>query len=157
MNTVTHIEELSSDSALIMLNAAQQQANELGVTVCISVVGPQGVPLARLRMNGAPLHCIDYADDKAYTAVSFKRPTHEWTERVADQPLNSPQNRVQQALAKHPRMLMLGGGLPVRQVPDSDHAVFTAQVVGAVGVSGASVEHDIQCAQAAISALLSQD
>jgi len=141
-NPTHSLQELSADSALQMLIAAKEQAEALGVAVCISVVGSQGIPLARLRMNGAPLHSIDYAEDKAYTAVSFKCPTHEWDQRLSAHP------GVQQALAGHPRMLMLGGGLPVTLNPHADN---TAQIVGAVGVSGASVDQDIQCAEAAIS------
>ncbi|WP_221801504.1 GlcG/HbpS family heme-binding protein [Oceanobacter mangrovi] len=139
------IQELSADSALAMLQAARAKAGELGVAVCISVVGPQGLPLASLRMNGAPLHSIDYAANKAYTAVSFKRPTHEWDQRLANQ------TDIKQALASHPRMLMLGGGLPV-QLPASVDA--NTPVIGAVGVSGASVQQDIECAEAAVSAAL---
>lgn len=156
-NTLTHdLQELSTDSALLMLSAAKAMAEQLGVRVCISIVGCQGVPLARLRMNGAPLHCVDFADDKAYTAVSFQKPTHFWDERVANQPPDSPQKRVQQALASHPRMLMLGGGVPVRLDPETNSTQLssTARILGAVGVSGASVEQDIQCAEAAVSVLL---
>ncbi|OPX56431.1 Uncharacterized conserved protein GlcG, DUF336 family [Oceanospirillum multiglobuliferum] len=164
------LHELSCDSALTMIQAAKQKAEQLGLAICVSVVGPQGLPLASIRMNGAPLHSITLAEDKAYTAVSFKRPTHEWDERLASQP------KVQQALATRDRFTMLGGGLPIRLTLSSalttDSELTTSLeftpgsnsigsltestvLVGAVGVSGGSVQQDIECAEAAIAALLS--
>lgn len=152
------LHELSTDSALTMLQAAKQKAEQLGINICISVVGPQGIPLASIRMNGAPLLSASLAEDKAYTAVSFNRATHEWDERLASQP------KVQQALGQRDRFTMLGGGLPVN-VPaasssdtsyDSDSTgslTASSLLVGAVGVSGGAVHQDIECAEAAIAAL----
>lgn len=152
------LHELSTDSALTMLQAAKQKAEQLGINICISVVGPQGIPLASIRMNGAPLLSASLAEDKAYTAVSFNRATHEWDERLASQP------KVQQALGQRDRFTMLGGGLPVN-VPaasspdtsyDSDSTgslTSSSLLVGAVGVSGGAVHQDIECAEAAIAAL----
>ncbi|WP_036534412.1 GlcG/HbpS family heme-binding protein [Oceanobacter kriegii] len=149
MTTSHLLHELSEDAALTMLSAVRAHAQQLGVAVCIAIVGPQGLPILRFRMQGAPLHSAEYADDKAYTAASFKRPTHQWDERLEAHP------KVQQALAGHPRMLMLGGGVPVL-MPITDPAetgITNDVLLGAIGVSGASVEQDIQCAEAAIAAL----
>ncbi|WP_086480415.1 GlcG/HbpS family heme-binding protein [Oceanospirillum sanctuarii] len=149
------LHELSTDSALSMLQAAKQKAEQLGIKVCISVVGPQGITLASIRMNGAPLLSASLAEDKAYTAVSFNRATHEWDERLASQP------KVQQALGQQDRFTMLGGGLPVN-VPADDTGkdsgstgslTSSSLLVGAVGVSGGAVHQDIECAEAAIAAL----
>lgn len=152
------LHELSTDSALTMLQAAKQKAEQLGINICISVVGPQGIPLASIRMNGAPLLSASLAEDKAYTAVSFNRATHEWDERLASQP------KVQQALGQRDRFTMLGGGLPVNAPAasssdtsyDSDSTgslTSSSLLVGAVGVSGGAVHQDIECAEAAIAAL----
>ncbi|OOV88185.1 GlcG/HbpS family heme-binding protein [Oceanospirillum linum] len=156
------LHELSTDSALVMLQAAKRKAEQLGIRVCISVVGPQGIPLASIRMNGAPLLSASLAEDKAYTAVSFNRATHEWDQRLAEQP------KVQQALGQRDRFTMLGGGVPVN-VPattaltpasdtgyDSDSTgslTASSLLAGAVGVSGGAVHQDIACAEAAIAAL----
>lgn len=160
--TTRTLHELSSDSALLMLAAAKAKAEQLGIRICISVVGPQGIPLANLRMNGAPLHSVSLAEDKAYTAVSFNRATHEWDERLASQP------KVQQALGQRDRFTMLGGGLPVN-IPaetlsgaasdtgndsgSTGSLTASSFLVGAVGVSGGAVHQDIECAEAAIAAL----
>ena len=150
------LHELSSDSALSMLQAAKQKAEQLGIKICISVVGPQGITLASIRMNGAPLLSASLAEDKAYTAVSFNRATHEWDERLASQP------KVQQALGQRDRFTMLGGGLPVNVPADDDTGkdsgstgslTSSSLLVGAVGVSGGAVHQDIECAEAAIAAL----
>jgi len=107
---------------------------------------------------------LSLAEDKAYTAASFSRGTHEWDERLADQP------KVQQALGQRDRFIMLGGGLPV-MIPaeqalshsstglsidytrDGEASTQARVLIGAVGVSGGSVHQDIECAQAAIDAL----
>ncbi|WP_084632058.1 GlcG/HbpS family heme-binding protein [Oceanospirillum maris] len=141
MLSVQTLHELSADSALLMLQAAKQKAEQLGVAVCISIVGTQGIPLASIRMNGAPLLSISLAEDKAYTAVSFNRATHEWDEHLTNQP------KIQQALGQRDRFTMLGGGLPV-----TTHLEKGA-LVAAIGVSGGAVHQDIECAQAAINAL----
>lgn len=155
--TVQTLHELSCDAALTMIQAAKQKAEQLGVAFCIAIVGPQGTPLASIRMNGAPLHSISLAEDKAYTAVSFKRPTDEWDARLASQP------KVQQALAMRDRFTMLGGGFPIWLATDSEltpgsngtgSLTDSTVLVGAIGVSGGSVQQDIECAQAAIAALM---
>ena len=56
------------------------QAIEVGPDV--RVVDASGLLAAFLRMPGAPLHSVDIAIDKAYTAVSFGLPTHQWTEAL---------------------------------------------------------------------------
>ncbi|MNO10177.1 hypothetical protein D3C81_2338650 [compost metagenome] len=48
-------------------------------------------------------------------------------------------------LALRPRMVLFGGGVPVK---------VEGAVVGAFGVSGASAEQDEQCAQAGVNAIL---
>ncbi|EGD02332.1 hypothetical protein B1M_22017, partial [Burkholderia sp. TJI49] len=49
--------------------AAAQAAERLGVRVNVAVVDAGGLLAAFVRMPGAPLHSIDIAIDKAYTAA----------------------------------------------------------------------------------------
>jgi uncharacterized protein GlcG (DUF336 family) len=127
-------------------NAAQQavqgatrKALELGVRINVSVVDVGGNLLAFLRMNGAPLHSISISEDKAYTAVSFGLATSKWSEV-----LSVHSEAVRQGLPMRPRFVMFGGGLPIR-VAD--------ELVGGIGVSGASEEQDEQCAQAGLAVI----
>ena len=68
---------------------AAQAAEQLGVRVNVAVVDASGLLAAFVRMPGAPLHSIDIAIDKAYTAA------------------------VQQGLVLRPRFVAFGGGLPI--------------------------------------------
>ena len=118
---------------------AAGRAQELDVRVNIAVVDAGGNLTAFLRMPGAPLHSIDIAVDKAYTAASFGLPTSQWS--VA---LLSHSEAVRQGIVRRPRFIAFGGGLPIIE---ADHRI------GGIGVSGGSEEQDEQCAQAGLHAL----
>ncbi|WP_342764523.1 heme-binding protein [Haladaptatus sp. R4] len=89
-------------------------------------------------MDDALLASIDIAQNKAYSAVSLKMPTHELAN--ASQPNES-------LFGIHStnddRIVIFGGGYPLRV--DGD-------VVGAVGVSGGAVEEDRTVAEAGVEA-----
>jgi uncharacterized protein GlcG (DUF336 family) len=118
--------------------AAAQKAVELGARVNVSVVDTAGLPVAFLRMAGAPLHSISLCEDKAYTAVSFGIPTSAWAEE-----LKNHSEAVRQGLLQRPRAALFGGGVPI---------VIDGVLAGAIGVSGASEQQDEQCAKAGLAA-----
>lgn len=118
------------------VEGAVLKALDLGIKVNVSVVDTGGNPLAFLRMNGAPLHSISISEDKAYTAVSFGLATSEWANE-----LKAHSDAVRQGLPLRPRFVMFGGGLPIRR---------NGELVGAIGVSGASEQQDEECAQAGL-------
>ncbi len=130
----------------ISLHAAQQVANavieeavRLGISVNAAVVDRAGTLIAFLRMPEASLHSVETAMDKAYTAASFRFPTSQWPDALASFPAV-----VQQNILQRPRLVVFGGGIPIE---------VEGEVVGAIGVSGASAEQDEQCAAAGIAAL----
>jgi uncharacterized protein GlcG (DUF336 family) len=133
----------------ITLAAAQQalaagiaEAERMGVAVSVAVVDAGGVLRAFARMNGAEIAGEVLAVDKAYTAVAHRTPTAELGA------LAQPGGELFGLQANgHGRYVMFGGGVPVT---DGD-----GTVVGAVGVSGATVGEDIACAEAARTALRS--
>lgn len=126
-------------AAATAARAAVAHAESLGAAVNVAVVDASGTLAAFLRMPGAPLHSIDIAIDKAYTAVSFGLPTHQWTEA-----LQSHSAAVREGIVLRPRFVAFGGGLPI---------VEAGQRIGAIGVSGGSEEQDQQIAQAGLTAL----
>ena len=126
-------------AAHAMTQAAARHAQQLGVRINIAVVDSSGNLAAFLRMPGAPLHSIDIAVDKAYTAASFGLATSGWS-----QALRLHSEAVRQGLVLRPRFVAFGGGLPI---------VEDGQRVGAIGVSGGSEDEDEQCAQAGLRAL----
>ena len=126
----------SAQSAVV---AAVNAATAMGVRVNVAVVDASGILAGFLRMPGAPLHSIDIAIDKAYTAVSFGLPTARWTEV-----LQSHSAAVREGLVQRPRFVAFGGGIPI---------VEGGQCIGAIGVSGGSEQQDEQIAHAGLVAL----
>ena len=119
--------------------AAVQAALDMGACVNVAVVDAGGLLAAFLRMPGAPLHSLDIAIDKAYTAVSFGLPTHQWAEALQG---HSP--AVREGIVLRPRFVAFGGGLPI---------VEAGARIGAIGVSGGSEAQDQAIAQAGLAAL----
>jgi uncharacterized protein GlcG (DUF336 family) len=96
------------------------------------VIDIDGATIAALRGDGAGIHTLDSAHDKAYTAASFKRDTIALAERKAE--IGD--------LMKLPHLLFFGGGVVIK-VGD--------EVVGAIGASGApGAKLDDACAHAGI-------
>ncbi|MDO8315178.1 MAG: heme-binding protein [Rugosibacter sp.] len=121
------------------VKAAIEKAVAMGLRVNAAVVDRGGLLVAFLRMPGAPLHSIDIAIDKAYTAAGFGMPTGMWHEA-----LKAHSEAVQQGVPLRPRFTAFGGGLPI---------IVDGQIIGGIGVSGALEDEDTECAQAGLKAL----
>ena len=119
--------------------AAVRAAEARGACVNVAVVDASGLPAAFLRMPGAPLHSVQIAIDKAYTAASFGLATSRWTEA-----LQTHSAAVREGLTLQPRFVGFGGGLPL---------VESGQRIGGIGVSGGSEEQDEAIARAGLAAL----
>lgn len=126
-------------AALAAAQAAVQAAQQLDRRVNVAVVDASGTLAAFLRMPGAPLHSVEIAIDKAYTAAGFGLPTSRWTEVLAG---HSP--AVREGLVQRPRFVAFGGGLPLLE-----HGT----PIGAIGVSGASEDEDEHIARAGARAI----
>ncbi|MBA1148776.1 heme-binding protein [Ectothiorhodospiraceae bacterium WFHF3C12] len=120
------------------VRGAVDRADGLGLRINVAVVDAAGLPMAFLRMSGAPLHSIGIAEDKAYTAASFGLSTAAWDDVVGDNAA------LRQGLSQRPRLVMFGGGLPV---------VVDGECVGGIGVSGGSETEDEECARAGLRAI----
>nr|WP_175801643.1 heme-binding protein [Burkholderia anthina] len=118
--------------------AAAEAAERLGVRVNVAVVDAAGLLAAFVRMPGAPLHSIDIAIDKAYTAASFGLSTGAWHDALA-----THSDAVRQGLVLRARFVAFGGGLPI---------VDDGALIGGIGVSGGSEAQDEQCAHAGLDA-----
>lgn len=137
LSVVQH--NLSWQAAHAAAGAAAEAAAQMGVLVNIAVVDCSGLPAAFVRLPGAPLHSIDIAKDKAYTAVGFGLATSRWHGVLAQH-----SEAVREGLPQRPRFVGFGGGLPI---------VINGQRVGGIGVSGGSEEEDEIIAQAGLHAL----
>ena len=122
-----------------MVEAAVAKANSLGVPQVVAILDESGLLKAFCRMDGAPLISIEVSQNKAYTAL-LGAPSQDFFNRIKDDPALL-------AGAPHiPRIAVFGGGLPI---------MVDGAVVGGIGVSGASVEQDVACAQAGLDAIAS--
>jgi len=126
---------ISEEMADKIINEAIKKAKELGVNVSIAIVDDGGNLKAFKRMDNAPLLTIEIAIDKAWTAVSFGIPTHEWYNMLKDNP------PLAMGFPKVPRLIVFGGGFPI---------VHKGQVIGGIGVSGGSSEQDMEIAKHAL-------
>jgi uncharacterized protein GlcG (DUF336 family) len=119
--------------------AAVAEAERVDVRVCVAVVDSAAHLVAFARMNRAPLLCIQISQDKAFSVASFGGlPTSEWWSLLESDPA------LRHGIVKTDRLIVFGGGVPL---------VVNGQVVGAIGVSGASSEQDAQIASAGAAGL----
>ncbi len=126
------------DKATKMISAAEQKAVEIGCPMVIAVVDEGGNLVAQHRMDGALLASITISRDKAYTSVALKMST----EKAAT--LTQPgQSLFGLNTTDGSRLVIFGGGIPI---------IENGQVIGAIGVSGGSVEQDVTVAKAGLAA-----
>jgi uncharacterized protein GlcG (DUF336 family) len=102
-------------------------------TITAVVVDSDGVTQALIRGDGAGIHTVQGAHDKAFTAVSYGRAGSE-TQKVY---LASPPQGV---ILKEPYLIPGDGGLPIK---------IGNEVVGALGVSGSPGKDEV-CGNAAL-------
>ena len=121
------------------VRASVAYAQALGVAVNVAVVDVSGVQVAFLRMPGAPLHSIDIAIDKAYTAASFGLATSQWHKALQEH-----SQAVREGIVLRPRFIAFGGGLPILE---------NGLRIGGIGVSGGSEQEDEAIAQAGLKAI----
>ncbi len=114
--------------------AAEAEAVKNKWNVVIAIVDDGGHLVYLQRLDETQIASIQIAQEKARTAVSFKRPTKALEDAVAGG---------RNALLSLPA-LPLEGGLPI---------TVDGKVIGAIGVSGVSSQQDAQIAKAGLDAL----
>ncbi len=126
-------------TATSMLVAARAEAERLGVNVCISIMDAAAWPVASIRMDGALLGAIDVSARKARTSVLFQMDSADFGA------VGCPGGEAYTLENTNGGLTSFGGGIVLK----SDDGT----VLGAVGVSGASVDGDIAVGRAAARAL----
>jgi uncharacterized protein GlcG (DUF336 family) len=141
MANVVKKHSISAELAQRMVNAAVAKAEELGVYENVAILDDGGNLKGFARMDGAPILCIEMAQNKAYTAL-FGVSTQEFFDFIqGDASLLA-------GIPTLSRVAAWGGGFPIK---------VDGEVVGAIGISGAPlVQNDVDCAKAAL-ALVSAD
>jgi Uncharacterized protein, possibly involved in utilization of glycolate and propanediol len=129
------VRRITDSLAVAMLERAVAKAKELGVAVNIAITDEAGHLKAFRRMDGAPLLSIGIAQRKAYSAAAFRMPTGDWYDLIKDNP------RLLHGIPHTPDLTIFGGGFPIE---------VDGEVIGAIGVSGASEDEDEAIGRAAL-------
>ena len=131
--------DLSLSQAQQILTEAVSKAEEIDTLMDIAVVDAGGNLKAFYRMDGAWLGSIDISIKKARTARLFDMNTGDIGA------LSQPGGPLFNIEVSNGGLISFPGGIPLR-----DEA---GEIVGAIGVSGSSVENDHTVAEAGASAL----
>jgi uncharacterized protein GlcG (DUF336 family) len=138
---VVQMSKLSAPLANELVGESVANCATKGYTVTAVVVDLDGVRQALLRGNGAPIHTLDNAFYKAYSAASLTLARKEdSTKVVADRMAKAPATTVPQTPL--PNVTYAVGGVTI---------MHNGSAIGAIGVSGApGGQFDEECARAAI-------
>ena len=119
-----------------MAARAVEKSRELGVPVVFSAVDAGGNLMLLQRMEGALVGSVEVSAGKAYTAYAFQMPTHELGAAARpDGPLYGIEN------SNPGKIVLFGGGFPY---------MVDGKVAGGIGVSGGTVEQDMEIARYAM-------
>jgi uncharacterized protein GlcG (DUF336 family) len=135
-STLLQIQRLSVSEAWIAIAGARDQASEMGTPMCIAIVDESGTPIAFERMDGGKVHSVQVSIDKAFTAASARKGTHEYNAACVPGNLTFG---IHTALGG--RLCVVGGGLPV---------IVQGLTVGGIGVSSGTPQQDMHCAEAGL-------
>ncbi len=142
-DTLTEIKNVATTDITVTqaraaVDAARTTAEEIDTKMDIAIVDAGGNLKAFLRMDGAWLGSIDISIKKAKTARFFDMPTGEIGK------LSQPGGPLFGIEHSNEGLITFPGGLPITN-PDGT-------VIGAIGVSGSSVENDHTVAAAGANA-----
>ena len=131
--------ELSLEEARSAVSAALERSKEIGVKMNIAVVDSGANLKAFARMDGAWLGSIDVAIKKARTARFFDMNTGEIGKR------SQPGGSLYNIEHSNDGLITFPGGVPI--------GYAAGEIIGAIGVSGSTVENDHLVAEAAAAAI----
>lgn len=127
---------LTLAAAQQVVSAAQAKARAQGWPCVISVVDAAGLPIMLVRMDNAAVPAgVELAPGKARTAALFRRPSGVLEDAI---------NGARPAAATARGFVLMRGGLPI---------TVKGHIVGAIGVSADTPQHDEEIARAGAAAL----
>lgn len=116
--------------------AAEKEAAGAKLTMVIAILDDGGNLIYLERMDETQIGSIEVAQQKAHSAVPFKRPTKVFEDAVAGG---------RTAILKLPGAIPVEGGLPL---------MADGKIVGAIGCSGGTSQQDGVVAKAGADALM---
>ena len=129
---------ITLEQAEKMIDAAKQKSVELNTKMNIAIVDAGANLLAFVRMDGAWLGSLDISIKKAKTARFFDMNTG------VIGGLSQPGGALYNIEHSNGGLITFPGGIPVKNA--------AGEVIGAIGVSGSSVENDHAVAEAGVAA-----
>lgn len=127
-------QKLTLARAKIIIDKAEKEANKINVPMVITVVDEGGNLIAQHRMDNALIASIDISLSKAYTSLALKMSTEELSQLVLP-------GKSLYGIINNSKYCAFGGGIPI---------ICNGNIIGAVGVSGGSVDEDVHVAKASI-------
>ena len=131
--------DITLEQAHIASMAAYEKAKEINTKMDIAIVDAGGNLKSFIRMDGAWLGSIDIAQRKARTARYFDMNTGDIGK------LSQPGGPLYNIEHSNGGLITFPGGLPLKAKDGT--------IIGAIGVSGSTVENDHTVAQAGVDAL----
>jgi len=132
--------KLTQAGAQAILNGALKRAIEMKIKVCIAIVDDSALLLNFHRQDDARISSIAISLTKAESAALRRSPT-----QPIDQP--NPNDKiilnVSMILASKSEQTTLRGGFPI---------FFDSHIIGAIGVSGGTVDEDSEIATSGVKA-----
>ena len=126
---------LTLAAAKQMAAAAEVEARKNNWNVVICIVDEGGHLIYLQRMDETQIASVEIAQEKARTAVMYKRPTKALEDAVAGG---------RAVVMRLPGALPVEGGLPV---------AVEGRIIGGIGVSGVQSSQDAQIAKAGLAVL----
>ncbi len=130
--------DITTDQAIAAVHAARIKSGEIDTKMNIAIIDAGGNLKAFARMDGAWLGSIDIAIKKARTARYFDMNTGEIGK------LSQPGGALFNIEHSNGGLITFPGGMPIRQGDT---------IIGAIGVSGSTVENDHTVAAAGAAAI----
>lgn len=128
---------LKLENAEILTRYAKEEAISMNIAVVITVVDKYANILVLKKMDNSLIASSSISPAKAKTSIAFKQDTHSLSQGIL-QSLNNFE-------AENTKYCFLGGGIPI---------FINNIMIGAIGISGGTVEEDIQIATKAIEKFL---
>ncbi|MGH8624806.1 MAG: GlcG/HbpS family heme-binding protein [Gammaproteobacteria bacterium] len=131
--------DIGLDQAQVVVDAALRKAQQIATLMNVTVIDAGGNLKAFARMDGAWLGSIDISAKKARTARFFDMDTGEIGK------LSQPGGPLYNIEVSNGGLITFPGGVPLKNA--------SGEVIGAIGVSGSTVENDHAVATAGAIAL----
>ena len=130
---------ITLEQAESVIAAAKEQAKKIETKMNICVVDSGSNLVAFARMDGAWLGSVDIANKKAKTAMFFQMDTEKLS------PLVQPGEPLFQIEHSNGGLITFPGGVVLKDA--------NGEMIGAIGVSGSTVDDDHKVAQAGAEAV----